>query len=114
MASTLSARRPESGISDRVDRFYTPGMPSIAQIAAQVRPFITEVQAEEVDRDRRSDAPPRIVDVREQHEWDAGHIPGAELIPLGTVASAAPERLPKKDERIVLHCAAGVRSAVAA
>jgi sulfur-carrier protein adenylyltransferase/sulfurtransferase len=89
-------------------------MPSIAQIAAQVRPFITEVQAEAVDRDRRSEAPPRIVDVREQHEWDAGHIPGAELIPLGTVADVAAERLPRKDERIVLHCAAGVRSAVAA
>ncbi len=89
-------------------------MPSIAQIAAQVRPFITEVQAEEVDRDRRSAAPARIVDVREQHEWDAGHIPGAELIPLGTVAQVAAEKLRSKDERIVLHCAAGVRSAVAA
>ncbi len=89
-------------------------MPSIAQIAAQVRPFIKEVQAEQVDEDRRSDAPARIVDVREQNEWDAGHIPGAELIPLGTVAQVAAERLPKKDERIVLHCAAGVRSAVAA
>ncbi|MDE3111898.1 MAG: molybdopterin-synthase adenylyltransferase MoeB [Chloroflexota bacterium] len=89
-------------------------MPSIAQIAAQVRPFITEVQAEQVDRDRRSPAPPRIVDVREQHEWDAGHIPGAQLIPLGVVAQLTPERLPRKDEKIVLHCAAGVRSAVAA
>jgi len=89
-------------------------MPSIAQIAAQVRPYITEVQAEQVDEDRGSSAPARIVDVREQHEWDAGHIPGAELIPLGTIADVAAERLPKKDERIVVHCAAGVRSAVAA
>ena len=89
-------------------------MPSIAQIAAQVRPFITEVQAEQVDEDRRSESPARIVDVREQSEWDAGHIPGAELIPLGTIADVAAERLPKKDERIVVHCAAGVRSAVAA
>ena len=89
-------------------------MPTIAQIAAQVRPFITEVQAEEVAGQLGGGSAPRIVDVREQHEWDAGHIPGAELIPLGTVAQAAPERLPRKDERIVLHCAAGVRSAVAA
>ena len=89
-------------------------MPSIAQIAAQVRHLITEVQAEEVDAARRASDPPRIVDVREQNEWDAGHIPGAELIPLGTVAQAAPEKMPDKNERIVLHCAAGVRSAVAA
>ena len=88
-------------------------MPTVAQIAAQVRHLIKEVQADEVADQLRSAAPPRIVDVREQNEWDAGHIPGAELIPLGTVPSVATERLPKKDERIVLHCAAGVRSAVA-
>jgi molybdopterin/thiamine biosynthesis adenylyltransferase len=89
-------------------------MPSIAEIAAQVRRFITEVQADEVGAQLGSAQAPRIVDVREQHEWDAGHIPGAEHIPLGTVAQVAAERLPKKEERIVLHCAAGVRSAVAA
>ena len=88
-------------------------MPTVAQIAAQVRHLIKEVQADEVADQLRSAAPPRIVDVREQNEWDAGHIPGAELIPLGTVPNVAAERLPKKDERIVLHCAAGVRSAVA-
>ena len=89
-------------------------MPSIAQIAAQVRHLITEVQAEEVDDARRGEHPPRIVDVREQNEWDAGHIPGAELIPLGTVTQVAAEKMPDKSERIVVHCAAGVRSAVAA
>ena len=88
-------------------------MPTVAQIAAQVRHLIKEVQADEVAGQLGSATPPRIVDVREQNEWDAGHIPGAELIPLGTVPNVAAERLPKKDERIVLHCAAGVRSAVA-
>jgi molybdopterin/thiamine biosynthesis adenylyltransferase len=88
-------------------------MPTVAQIAAQVRHLIKEVQADEVAGQLGKTGQPRIVDVREQHEWDAGHIPGAEHIPLGTVAEAAAERLPKKDERIVLHCAAGVRSAVA-
>jgi molybdopterin/thiamine biosynthesis adenylyltransferase/rhodanese-related sulfurtransferase len=88
-------------------------MPTIAEIAAQVRRFITEVQADEVGAQLGTAKAPRIVDVREQHEWDAGHIPGAEHIPLGTVAQVAAERLPKRDERIVLHCAAGVRSAVA-
>ncbi len=89
-------------------------MPSIPQIAAQVRPFIKECQAETVAKERGTPGAPRIVDVREQNEWDAGHIPGAELIPLGTVAQAAAQRLPDKGERIVVHCAAGVRSAVAA
>ena len=87
-------------------------MPSIAQIAAQVRPFIEEIGPDEAEQERRAGV--RVVDVREQSEWDGGHIPGAELIPLGTVAQVAAERLPRKDERIVVHCAAGVRSAVAA
>ncbi len=87
-------------------------MPSIGQIAQQVRPFIKEVQPDEAAKEREAGV--RVVDVREQSEWDAGHIPGAELMPLGTVAQVATERLPKKDERIVVHCAAGVRSAVAA
>jgi sulfur-carrier protein adenylyltransferase/sulfurtransferase len=89
-------------------------MPSIAQIAQQVRPHIKECQPEAVAGEREASAPVRIVDVREQSEWDGGHIPGAELIPLGTLADAAAERLPDKDEDIVVHCAAGVRSAVAA
>jgi molybdopterin/thiamine biosynthesis adenylyltransferase len=86
-------------------------MPTVAQIAAQVRPLIKEVQPREAADERASGA--RVVDVREQSEWDAGHIPGAQLIPLATVAEAAAERLPDKGERIVVHCAAGVRSAVA-
>jgi len=86
----------------------------MAQIAAQIRPLIKEVQAEEVEQDRRSGSPAALIDVREQHEWDAGHIAGADLIPLGTCAQTVPERYPDKDQRIVLHCAAGVRSAVAA
>ena len=89
-------------------------MPSIQQIASQVRPLIKEVSAQDVEAERRSASPPRIVDVREQHEWDAGHIPGAQHLPLAKVAEAAAERLADRRERIVVHCAAGVRSAVAA
>lgn len=86
----------------------------MAQIAAQIRHLIAEVQAENVAAEMGTPTQPRIVDVREQSEWDAGHIPGAELLPLGAVTQLAADRLPDKDERIVLHCAAGVRSAVAA
>lgn len=89
-------------------------MPTIAEIAAQVRPHIKEVEPQAVAGELADKRAPRIVDVREQHEWDAGHIPGAEHLPLGQVGQDATARLPKKDERIVVHCAAGIRSAVAA
>lgn len=37
-----------------------------------------------------------IVDVRRQEEYDAGHIPGAILIPNESIGSEAPEALPAK------------------
>ena len=49
-----------------------------------------------------------FVDVREQDEWDAVHIPNTTLIPLGQVASRLSE-IPK-DKNIVVVCRSGNRS----
>ncbi len=53
-----------------------------------------------------------VVDVRDQSEWNAGHIPDALHIPLGNLANQL-ESVPS-NKPIVVHCATGVRSAVAA
>jgi len=55
-----------------------------------------------------------IVDVREQSEYDAGHIEGAVLVPVGSLEELAPELLPEKDEVLLLYCRSGNRSAQAA
>ena len=52
-----------------------------------------------------------LVDVREPHEYAIARIPGAVLIPLGTIAERAGELNP--DTEIVLQCKGGVRSAQA-
>jgi rhodanese-related sulfurtransferase len=52
-----------------------------------------------------------LIDVREQHEWDAQRIPGATHIELGQLASRAGE-LPR-ERPIVFMCAVGARSAMA-
>ncbi|MBI5013048.1 MAG: rhodanese-like domain-containing protein [Methylocystis sp.] len=49
-----------------------------------------------------------IVDVREPHEYGAGHVPGARNMPL---SSFDPTKLPKGD--VILICQAGGRSAKA-
>ncbi len=54
----------------------------------------------------------RVIDVREPNEYRAGHIPGVELIPLATVASAASSW--DKSEPIVIICRSGNRSMQAA
>ena len=53
-----------------------------------------------------------LLDVREPHEWEICRLPGAELVPLGTLAEAA-AALPRGRE-IVVYCKGGTRSARAA
>ena len=53
-----------------------------------------------------------VIDVREPHEYQAGHIPSATLIPVNSVF-ARREELPK-DGKILFVCAVGQRSALAA
>lgn len=54
-----------------------------------------------------------IVDVREQDEWDAGHIEGAIFIPLGQLEQRIGELDAYKGQKIVLQCRSGRRSASA-
>jgi sulfur-carrier protein adenylyltransferase/sulfurtransferase len=53
----------------------------------------------------------RIIDVREQSEWDAGHVAGATFLPLADLRERIGEVEPDLDARLLLHCASGVRSA---
>ncbi len=52
-----------------------------------------------------------VIDVREPHEYDEGHVPGASLIPVNSVY-ARREELPK-DQDLIFVCAVGQRSALA-
>jgi sulfur-carrier protein adenylyltransferase/sulfurtransferase len=56
----------------------------------------------------------RILDVREQAEWDEGHIPTATFLPLGELPSRASEVVPDREAPLLVHCAVGVRSLRAA
>ncbi len=51
-----------------------------------------------------------LIDVREQVEWDAGHIPGALFIPLGQLGQEIAAAVPDKDTEIILQCRSGARS----
>ena len=55
-----------------------------------------------------------IVDVRRQDEYDAGHIPGAILIPNESIGTEQPEELPDLDQIILIYCRSGNRSKQAA
>ncbi len=55
-----------------------------------------------------------IIDVRRQDEYDAGHIPGAILIPNESITTERPEELPDLDQIILIYCRSGNRSKQAA
>lgn len=55
-----------------------------------------------------------ILDVREQHEFDAAHIPNAVLLPVGTIAEeTAAAVIPEKDSVVLVYCRSGNRSKTA-
>ena len=54
-----------------------------------------------------------FLDVRKQEEFDAGHIPGAILIPYTEIEAKAEEMLPQKDAQILVYCRSGRRSKIA-
>jgi rhodanese-related sulfurtransferase len=53
-----------------------------------------------------------VVDVREPHEWAAGHIAGSRLVPLGMFRASSKSALPR--DGVLFVCAAGMRSQTAA
>ena len=55
-----------------------------------------------------------ILDVREQDEYDSGHIPGAVLLPVGTIdEDTAAEVISEKDSTVLVYCRSGNRSKTA-
>ena len=55
-----------------------------------------------------------ILDVREQDEYDSGHIHGAVLLPVGTIdENTAAEVIPETDSTVLVYCRSGNRSKTA-
>ena len=71
--------------------------------------MIREISAVEADRRRAAGA--TLIDVREQVEWDAGHIAGSLFIPRGALVQRAASELPDRDAEVVVYCRSGQRSA---
>lgn len=69
-----------------------------------------EISKEEAQQQLEQGA--QLVDVRADHEWEAGRIPGAVHIPLAELNERAGEL--DRDRRVILYCRGGNRSSMAA
>lgn len=55
-----------------------------------------------------------IVDARDQYEYDQGHIKDAIVIPYTDIEDMAEQKLPNKEQLILVYCRSGRRSKIAA
>lgn len=75
---------------------------------------IPEISAEEI-RDRLAAAEDfELIDTRETHEYEEGHIPKAKHLSKGVIERDIEKEVADSDKEIVLYCGGGYRSALAA
>jgi molybdopterin/thiamine biosynthesis adenylyltransferase/rhodanese-related sulfurtransferase len=91
-------------------------MASGAELIKKAKEQITEVDPREVhdvmgNGHREGTV---LVDVREEHEFEEAHLPGAVHVPRGHLESRIEGAARDKSERVILYCASGNRSALAA
>ena len=93
-------------------------MTTFSDLITQVKSQIREVSAEDTKArviDKAGDPNvPFVVDVRERDEYEQGFIPGAQWIPRGFLELKIEDAVPERDREIIIYCAGGTRSALAA
>jgi rhodanese-related sulfurtransferase len=88
--------------------------PGFLALVAEAKSRVEETDVEAVRR--RVDAGERfhLIDVREDSEWDRGHLPGAVHLGKGVIERDVEKKIPDRDADIVLYCGGGYRSVLAA
>jgi rhodanese-related sulfurtransferase len=75
---------------------------------------IREVTVEETRARIQVSAEVRLIDVREDNEWQAAHAAGAQHLGKGIVERDIEATVPDKSTELILYCGGGYRSALAA
>ena len=75
---------------------------------------IREVTVDETRARIQANAEVRLIDVREDNEWEAAHAAGAEHLGKGIIERDIETTVPDKSTELILYCGGGYRSALAA
>lgn len=92
-------------------KHHSPGFLALVEDAKK---RVQEIGIEEYKRLRERDEAGQLVDVRDDHEWDAAHAAGAIHLSKGIIERDIETTIPDKNTRLVLYCGGGFRSALAA
>jgi len=88
--------------------------PRFVQFVDEVRKKIKETNVEKVMNRLDKKEQFFLVDVREESEWNSGHLPGAIHLGKGVIERDIEATIPDPSADIVLYCGGGFRSAIAA
>ena len=87
--------------------------PGFLALAGEAKKRIREIGIEEYKNLRATGDAGQLVDVREDHEWQAAHAAGAIHLSKGIIERDIETTFPDKDTKLVLYCGGGYRSALA-
>jgi molybdopterin/thiamine biosynthesis adenylyltransferase/rhodanese-related sulfurtransferase len=88
-------------------------MATYRELVARTRAEIDEISTTDARERLQSSEPPLFVDIREDDEWEEGHVPGAVHISRGRLESRVEGLIPDKTRSLVVYCSVGARSAFA-
>ena len=87
--------------------------PEFLKIVEDAKSRVREVNVDEA-RKKLESGKAKLIDVREESEWEAGHARGAEHIGKGVIERDIEQRVPDKNSELILYCGGGFRSALSA
>jgi rhodanese-related sulfurtransferase len=86
--------------------------PGFLKIVEDAKTRVREISVDEVRRKLES-GKAKLIDVREDNEWAAGHARGAHHMGKGVIERDIEQRVPDKNAELILYCGGGFRSALA-
>ncbi len=88
--------------------------PKFLTLVEDAKRRIREVTIDDVQKYREAGLDFVLIDTREESEWAAGHAEGAIHLGKGIIERDIEQTIPDPDQKIVLYCGGGYRSALAA
>ena len=84
------------------------------KLVNDARARVHEVTVEETQQRLKQNPNAKLIDVREDNEWQAGRAAGAEHLGKGIIERDIEAKVPDKSTELILYCGGGYRSALVA
>ena len=88
--------------------------PKFLKLVDDAKSRVKETNVDEVKQRLDRGDKFHLIDVREESEWNAGHLPGARHMGRGIIERDIETEIPDTNAEIILYCGGGFRSALSA